>query len=132
MRLSFSNSLCFSRIDSCLYVIIISCTSFRVNPHSIVCLNVKKLLARSRCHIWSLSGSNTIWTHNHLLHKWTLNHLAKEPVWQNGWMLVYEISCCGFESHCCHLIPVILMNTENVAQWLKHFSLKHWLYIVEC
>ena len=41
-----------------LYVIIMSRTSFRVNPHSIVCLNVKKLLARSRRHIWSLSYSN--------------------------------------------------------------------------
>ena len=27
-------------------------TSFRVNIHSIVCLNVKELLARSRRHIW--------------------------------------------------------------------------------
>ena len=30
-------------------------TSFGVNLHSIVCLNVKKLLARNRRHIWSLS-----------------------------------------------------------------------------
>ena len=28
-----------------LYVVIMSCTSFRVNLHSIVCLNVKELLA---------------------------------------------------------------------------------------
>ena len=28
-----------------------SCTSFSVNLHSIVCLNVKELLARSRCHL---------------------------------------------------------------------------------
>ena len=34
-----------------LYVIIMSRTSFRVNPHSIVCLNVKELLPRSRRHI---------------------------------------------------------------------------------
>ena len=34
-----------------LYVVIMSRTSFRVNPHSIVCLNVKELLARSRSHI---------------------------------------------------------------------------------
>ena len=49
-----------------------SCTSFRVNPHSVVCLNVKELLARSRHHIWSLSDSNVIRTHNHLVHKQTL------------------------------------------------------------
>ena len=29
------------------------------------------------------------------------------------------------------LITVILMNTENVAHWLEHFSLKHRLHIVE-
>ena len=60
-----------------LYVIIMSSTSFRVNPHTIVRLNVKKLLARSRCDIWSLSVSNGIQTHNHLVFKQTLNHLAK-------------------------------------------------------
>ena len=30
------------------------------------------------------------------------------------------------------LIPVILMNSENLAHWLEHFSLKHRLHIVEC
>ena len=29
------------------------------------------------------------------------------------------------------LIPVILMNIENVGQWLEQFSLKHRLHIVE-
>ena len=43
-----------------LYVIILSRTSFRVNPHSVVCLNVTELVARSRCHIWGLSDSNHI------------------------------------------------------------------------
>ena len=60
-----------------LYLIIMSRRSFRVNPHSIVCLNVKEVLARSRRHIWSLSDSKWIRTHNHLVRKRTLNHLAK-------------------------------------------------------
>ena len=34
-----------------LYIVIMSRTSFRVNLHSIVCLNVKDILARSRHHI---------------------------------------------------------------------------------
>ena len=34
-----------------LYVIIVSRMSFRVNPHSIVGLNIKELLARSRHHV---------------------------------------------------------------------------------
>ena len=50
-------------------------TSFRVNPHSIVCLNAKALLSRSRRHIWSLSDNNEIRTHN---------HLVREPFSQTG------------------------------------------------
>ena len=42
------------------------------------CLNVKELLARNRCGIWSLSvDSNRIWTHNHLVCKRALTHLTK-------------------------------------------------------
>ena len=41
------------------------------------CLNVKELLARSRCKIWSLSDCTWTCTQNHLGHKRTLNHLAK-------------------------------------------------------
>ena len=25
------------------------------------------------------------------------------PVWLNGWLFVYQLSGCGFESRCCHL-----------------------------
>ena len=50
-----------------MYVIIMSHTSFRVNPHSTVCLNVKELLARSRHHICGLSDSTMIRIHNHLV-----------------------------------------------------------------
>ena len=53
-----------------LYVIIMS----------IVWLNVKELLAWSMHHTWNLSDSNEIRTHNHLVCKWTLNHLAKSDV----------------------------------------------------
>ena len=41
------------------------------------CLNVKELLARSRHEIWRFSDCNWTRTHNHLVHKRTLNHLAK-------------------------------------------------------
>ena len=47
-------------------LIIMSRTSFRANSHSIVCLNVKQLLARSRCHIWSLAK----WSSVRLRPKW--------------------------------------------------------------
>ena len=78
-----------------LYVIIISCTSVRVNPHSIVCLNVKALLDWSRCHIWSLNDRNVIRTYNQLVGKLTtqLNHLAILVKWlsvrlQTKWLWV--------------------------------------------
>ena len=66
-------------------------------------LNVKELFTRNRRDIWSLSDSNGIRTHNHLVRKRTLNHLAKRPVWLNGWVFVYELSRCGFESRYCHI-----------------------------
>ena len=58
-------------------------TSFWVNLHSIPCLNVKELLARSRGHIRSLSDSNGIRTHNHLVRKRTFNHLPKPVNWDS-------------------------------------------------
>ena len=61
-----------------LYVIVMSRTSFRVNPCTTFWLNVMELLARSRHHIWSLNVSNKIRTLNRLVRKRTLNHLAKQ------------------------------------------------------
>ena len=49
-----SLSSVFVSMFICLFIYlyaIISRTSFRVNPHSTVCLNLKELLARSRRHI---------------------------------------------------------------------------------
>ena len=59
-------------------------------------LNVKELLAQNRLNIWSLSDCNWIWTHNHLVCKRT-------PVWLNGWVFIYDLSDCCFESRCSHL-----------------------------
>ena len=51
------------------------------------CLNAKKLLARNRRDIWNLGDSNGIKSHNHLVRKRMLNHLAKL-----SWVFVYELS----------------------------------------
>ena len=53
------------------------------------CLNVKELLARNRRDIWNLSDCKGTRTHNHIVRKRTLNHLA-------------ELSGCGFGSFCSH------------------------------
>ena len=107
-----------------LHVIIILRTRFRVNPHAIVCLNVKEHLARSRRHFWNSNDSNQIQTLNHFVRKRTLNHLA---IWLNGWVFVYELSGCRFESRCCHLksirfkkIPEIKLLDQNIV------SKKRW------
>ena len=44
--------------------------------------------------------SNTIRTHNHLVHKWTINHLAELATWLS--VVVYKLSGCEFEPRCCH------------------------------
>ena len=64
-----------------LYDIIMSSSSFRVNVHSIVCLNVEELLAQSERHIWSLIDNNGIRTHIHLVCKRTLNYWAQLAKW---------------------------------------------------
>ena len=53
--------------------------TYAIQSESILysCLNVKELLARNRCEIWSLSDCNWIRTHNQLVRKRTLNYLAK-------------------------------------------------------
>ena len=67
------------------------------------CLTVKELLAWNRHDILCLSDSNGICTHNHLVHKRTLNHLAKMARLAKWSSVCYKLSGCGFKSHCCHL-----------------------------
>ena len=68
-----------------------------------------KLFTWNRRHIWSLSNSDGIRTHNQLVRRRTLNHLAKlvcqigQFNWLNDWVFVYELSGCGFESRCCDI-----------------------------
>ena len=50
------------------------------------------------------------------------------PVWLNGWVFVYELSDCGFESHCCHLkfgkdLPhELLLTTRQKAKLRNAFN----------
>ena len=73
---------CLSRVVSTYLFSAFDCMllSYHVRVsklHSIVCLNVKELFAWIKCHIWSLSDSNQIRTHNHSVRKPTLNDLSK-------------------------------------------------------
>ena len=53
--------------------------------------NAKELLTQSRQKIWSLSDSNEIRTHNYLIRKRTLNHLAKLA------LVIYLIVALNFQ-----------------------------------
>ena len=39
---------------------------------------------------------------SYLKFKWQQRD-SNPQVWLNGWVFVYKLSGCGFESHCCHL-----------------------------
>ena len=92
------------------------------------CLNVKELLARNRRDIWSLSDCNGIRTYNHLVRKQSLNHLAKLVIMAsldkrlNGWVFVYELSCCELESRCCHL-RLALEKLWAYWSWYKKYNI---------
>ena len=90
------------------------------------CLNVKELFAQSRRKIWSLSYCSWTRTHNHLVHKRTLKHLAKLAKWlscaENTYLygaFDYMFSSChvcvsdtatGFESSCSHLKNCLFLS----------------------
>ena len=91
---------------------------------------VLKLFLKPHWKFESISDCNGTWTHNHLVRKGTLKHLAKLakwlrcvvstytvkwtvqylqhsstiwPVWLNSWVFLYELSGCGFKSRCSNL-----------------------------
>ena len=88
---------------------LLSC-SIWVNLNSIVCLNVKELLSWSRWHIWTSSDCNRIQTHNNLVCKQTLNHLAKLSVClQTKWLWV----------------RIQLQSLKTLPCWLSKISNKY-------
>ena len=82
---------------------IMSCTSFRVILHSIVCLNIKGLLTQSTHNIWSFRDKNEIRTHNHLDRKRTLNHLTKLSKWLSCVVSIYLYVAFDCMLLSCHL-----------------------------
>ena len=74
--------------------------AFYSQPALSSCLNVKELLAQKGWDIWGLSDCNGIGTHSPVGNR-ALNHW---PVWLNGSVFVYQLSSCGFESRCSHIV----------------------------
>ena len=71
----------------------------------------------------SLCHRNGIRSHNHLVCNGTLsdlakfNHLPLWPVWWHGWVIVYKLSCCGFEFRWSHLHFIYRVCFEPGVHW---------------
>ena len=82
----------------------LSCHLYRSEwTHTLCCMNVNELLARNRHDIWNLSDCKRIRTHNHLVCKRTLNHLAQLIKWLSWVVITYLYGAfeCIFLS--CHV-----------------------------
>ena len=72
-----------------------------------------------------LSDCNGIRTLNHLVRKWTLNHLAKLAM-----VVCSFTSGCGFESRCSHLSQILTYIRSNIQMSWFHQMPKHTKYIL--
>ena len=69
----------------------------------------------------------------HRTNKYSQHSSVNLLVWQNGWVFVYELSGCGFESHCsqlnlrCHACFMLKVprNSGNYAVWI-HSETRTW------
>ena len=115
-----------------LHLTICSCHvtyTFQSESSLYSCLNVKELLTRSRCKIClpkqnlmvakdffrtiKYNDCNWTWTHNHLIRKWTLNHLAKLAKW-----LSCVVSTCLYGAFEC----MFLSCHVCISEWIHTHS----------
>ena len=80
------------------------------------CLNVKEVLARNRCKIWSLTDCNWTWTHNHLVRKPTVNHFAKLTKWFTWVVSAYLYGAFAWMFLSCHVRVSGWINTLNLPE----------------
>ena len=117
-----------------LHVLIMSKYAFQSELTLCNCLNVKKLLAPNRCDIWSLSDCNGTRTHNRLVRKRTLNHLAKWAKWLSCvvstylygafycmFLSLWSFDICSYrESRRSHIFLYDLSKIYTFIQYRKH------------
>ena len=99
-----------------------------------ICLNVKELLARNRRNIWSLSDWNVTRTHNYLVRKGTLKHLAKLTKWFSCIVsnYLYGAFDCMFSSYDVRvsewIYTLYLTESQGTSCWNQARYLKiKWL-----
>ena len=88
-KLCFWVLICTVHLTVCFYHVTYA---FQSESTLYIRLNLKKPLALNRCNIWSLCDCNKTQTHNHLICKWTLNHLAILAKWLNCVVSIYMYS----------------------------------------
>ena len=104
----------------CLCVLIMSYTRFRVDLHSLVCLNVKELLAQNRHDSWGLCDCNGIWHYKRTLESEHSNHFAKLAFFK-----MIE-PCCEYLPECWVWLCVLTMlhmsfrvTLNSVFTWMS-------------
>ena len=66
-------------------------------------LNIKEFFARNKYDTWSSNDRNGIRTCNHLVRKWTLNHLTKLTKWLSCVLSTYRYGSFDFVLLSCHI-----------------------------
>ena len=100
--------------------------------------NVKKPLAQSRHLVWSLSNSNRIWIHNHLVCQQTLNHVAKLVKWLSYIVRTYLSGAFECRLLSCHVRVSewihILWNPHSLQIWCLLWARSSWTFsqAIEC
>ena len=95
-----------------LYVLIVSRTHFRMNPHSLFAWMSKNSSSGSSCDIFSLSDCKWTRTHNNLIRKRTLHHLANLAEW---------FSC---------VVSAFLGGAFDCMFLLCHVRISEWIHIL--
>ena len=119
-----------------LYVLVLLRTRFRVNSNSIVAWMSRTLCLKQAWNFASASSKKFLDIQATTECGFTLKHARDMtrtyskmqrrdkysqhssiiwPVWLNGWVLVCELSCCGFESSYSHLKKRLLLPAEGFS-----------------
>ena len=113
-HLNFRYFTCFA---IWLYILIMWCTHFRVNPHYIFALMSRNFSTPNRRNILNLSYCNETPTHNHLVLKRKLNHLGTLANLLGCVLSTYFYSAFGCMLLSCHV---------HISEWI------HTIYLPEC
>ena len=108
------------------------CSRTRTHSHTTHFLDIQ---ATIECGFTVKSIHDKIGTYSQMqwTDKYSQHSLIIWPVQLNGWVFVYELSGCGFESHCSHLKFRIRACFEQGVPWHSgnyrvwiHFEMHMW------